>query len=130
MTENEALDRLLFPFGEHEKDRRTDPGNAWRRFVGNRNDCTVYGDYNAVVAQGEEEIRRGFMPEIRPFGARTADYDTVILGTPVWWYTFAPAVKTFLAGNDLAGKTVYPFATKAVDGTRLMTQKKPVRTRL
>ena len=37
------LDRLLFPFGEHEKDRRTDPGNAWRRFVGNRNDCTVYG---------------------------------------------------------------------------------------
>ena len=69
------------------------------------------GDYNAVVAQGEEEIRRGFMPEIRPFGARTADYDTVILCTPVWWYTFAPAVKTFLAGNDLAGKTVYPFAT-------------------
>ena len=69
------------------------------------------GDYNAVVAQGEEEIRRGFMPEIRPFGARTADYDTVILGTPVWWYTFAPAVKTFLAGHDFTGKAVYPFIT-------------------
>ena len=27
------------------------------------------GDYNAVVAQGEEEIRRGFMPEIRPCAA-------------------------------------------------------------
>ena len=38
-------------------------------------------------------------------------YDEVILGTPVWWYTFAPAMHTFLKKNDLSGKTVYPFAT-------------------
>ena len=32
-------------------------------------------------------------------------------GTPVWWYTFAPAVHTFLTQQDLSCKTVYPFAT-------------------
>ena len=29
----------------------------------------------------------------------------------VWWYTYAPAVKTFLAQYKLAGKTIMPFAT-------------------
>mgnify|MGYP004552161145 CR=1 FL=1 len=68
-------------------------------------------DYNQVVAQGEDEVNRGFMPEIKPLDIRLDDYDTVILGTPVWWYTFAPAIKTFIAGNDLSGKKIYPFAT-------------------
>ncbi len=51
------------------------------------------------------------MPEIRPLKADLSQYDTIILGTPVWWYTFAPAIKTFLHSTDLSGKTVYPFAT-------------------
>lgn len=68
-------------------------------------------DYDAVVAQGQAEINRGFMPELLPLGVSPAAYDTILLGTPVWWYTFAPAVKTALAEIDWAGKTVYPFAT-------------------
>ena len=36
---------------------------------------------------------------------------TIILGTPVWWYTFAPAMHTFLKTQDWKGKTIYPFAT-------------------
>ena len=40
-----------------------------------------------------------------------ADYDVIAVGTPTWWYTMAPAVKTFLAENDLAGKTVVAFQT-------------------
>lgn len=32
-------------------------------------------------------------------------------GTPTWWYTMAPAVKTFLEDNDFSGKTVIPFMT-------------------
>lgn len=43
-----------------------------------------------------------FMPEIRPLGADMSRYDTIILGTPVWWYTFAPAVKTFLENTALS----------------------------
>ena len=53
----------------------------------------------------------GYCPEIKPLNIDLSKYDEVILGTPVWWYTFAPAMHTFLKENDLSGKTVYPFAT-------------------
>lgn len=33
------------------------------------------------------------------------------MGTPAWRYTMAPAVKTFLHGQDFSGKTVIPFMT-------------------
>ena len=51
------------------------------------------------------------MPEIEPIQSDLSQYDKIILGTPVWWYTFAPAVKTFLTENSLAGKKVWTFAT-------------------
>ena len=68
------------------------------------------GDYNAIVKQGNDEVNRGFMPEIKPLRVNPGDYDTIVIGTPVWWYTYAPAVKTFLENTDFSGKTVYPFA--------------------
>ena len=69
------------------------------------------GDYNSVVEQGKKEVDSGFAPEIKPMNINMSDYDTIVLGTPVWWYTYAPAVKTFLDENDFSGKTVYAFAT-------------------
>ncbi len=69
------------------------------------------GDYNEVVDQGQREVNQGYMTAIRPLDKDLGDYDTVVIGTPVWWYTFAPAVKTFFAKNDCSGKTVYPFIT-------------------
>ena len=68
-------------------------------------------DYSKVVDQGQDEVNRGYMPEIKPLDIRFEDYDRVILGTPVWWYTFAPAMHTFLASHDFSGKTVCPFVT-------------------
>ncbi len=68
-------------------------------------------DYDTTVEQGADEVKRGYKPEIEPLGVNVADYDTIVLGTPVWWYTFAPAVKTFLENNDFSGKKAYVFAT-------------------
>lgn len=56
-------------------------------------------------------MNSGYCPKIKPLNIDLSKYDEVILGTPVWWYTFAPAMHTFLKENDLSGKTVYPFAT-------------------
>ncbi len=69
------------------------------------------GDYNVVVDQGQREVERGYEPEICPLDVDLSDFDTIILGTPVWWYTFAPAVKTLLSHSDWKGKRIYPFAT-------------------
>ncbi len=69
------------------------------------------GSYNDVVNQGQDEVEAGYCPEIKPLSADVSEYDTIILGTPVWWYTFAPAMHTFLKSQDWKDKTVYPFAT-------------------
>lgn len=69
------------------------------------------GSYNDVVEQGQREVNSGFLPKLQPLEVDLNQYDTVILGTPVWWYTFAPAMNSFLHSVDLSSKTVYPFAT-------------------
>ena len=71
-----------------------------------------YGEnYNQVVQQGKEEVERGFKPKIKKLKVDLAQYDIIILGTPVWWYTMAPAVFTFLTDNNLTDKVIIPFAT-------------------
>ncbi|WP_127058363.1 flavodoxin [Veillonella ratti] len=69
------------------------------------------GSYNQVVAQGNDEVKAGYCPELKPITVNLDQYDTIILGTPVWWYTFAPAMHTFLKNHNFTGKTIYPFAT-------------------
>lgn len=56
-------------------------------------------DYDSVVNQGKREVQQGFEPELKPLGVSLDSYDTIILGTPVWWYTFAPPVKSVLSAQ-------------------------------
>ena len=69
------------------------------------------GSYNDVVQQGQEEVERGYEPEIKPLDIDIHAYDVIAIGTPTWWYTMAPAVLTFLHQQDWNGKTVVPFQT-------------------
>lgn len=71
------------------------------------------GTDDEIVKQGEDEVKRGYMPQIKPLRVNIADYDTIMIGTPTWWYTMVPAILTFIAVNDFAGKTVIPFQTHA-----------------
>ena len=48
------------------------------------------GSYDDVVAQGEREVKQGFLPELKAMDIDLSRYDTIVLGTPVWWYTCAP----------------------------------------
>ncbi|MFQ8849892.1 flavodoxin [Ruminococcus callidus] len=65
------------------------------------------GSYNDVVDQGQREVNSGFTPKLKPVSADLKNYDTVILGTPVWWYTYAPAMRTLLQSSDFSGKVIY-----------------------
>lgn len=51
------------------------------------------------------------MRPIKPLDADVQNYDVIAVGTPTWWYTMAPAVKTFLNSQKWEGKTVVPFMT-------------------
>ena len=41
------------------------------------------------------------------------DYDTVLIGYPIWWGIAAWPVNNFVKDNDFTGKTVIPFCTSA-----------------
>ncbi len=44
------------------------------------------------------------------------EYDTVLIGYPIWWGIAAWPVDTFVKANDFSGKTVIPFCTSASSG--------------
>lgn len=50
-------------------------------------------------------------PAIKGCCENIADYDTVWIGFPVWWYTAPTIVNTFIEAHDLSGKTLNVFAT-------------------
>ena len=70
------------------------------------------GSYDDVVNQGQNEVQRGYEPEIKPLDINIADYDVIAVGTPTWWYTMAPAVKTFLHQQDFYRKDSSTFYDK------------------
>ena len=43
-------------------------------------------------------------------------YDTVMVGFPIWWYVEPRIVDTFLESYDFSGKTLIPFATSGGSG--------------
>jgi len=68
------------------------------------------GDYNFVVDQGQRENAKGFKPEIKPMPPLDK-YDIIYVCSPIWWYTIAPAVHTFLEDNDLTCNIIAPLMT-------------------
>lgn len=44
------------------------------------------------------------------------DYDTVLIGYPIWWGIAAWPVNGFVETNDFTGKTVIPFCTSTSSG--------------
>lgn len=60
---------------------------------------------------------KSFRPAVAEKLDNIADYDTIYVGFPIWWYVAPTIINTFLEQYDLTGKTIIPFATS---GTSLM----------
>lgn len=54
---------------------------------------------------------KGFRPAVAEKLDNIADYDTIYVGFPIWWYVAPTIINTFLEQYDLTGKTIIPFAT-------------------
>lgn len=50
-------------------------------------------------------------PAIAGVRDNMADYDTLFVGFPIWWYVAPTIINTFMESYDLTGKTIIPFAT-------------------
>lgn len=55
-------------------------------------------------------------PAIAAVRDNMADYDTIFVGFPIWWYVAPTIINTFLESCDLTGKTIIPFATSGGSG--------------
>ena len=55
-------------------------------------------------------------PEIAERFPNMADYDTVFIGFPIWWYVAPHIIRTFVESYDFDRKTLVPFATSGGSG--------------
>ena len=55
-------------------------------------------------------------PAVKNKVEKLDEYDTVIIGFPVWWYTAPTIVNTFIEENDLTNKKIYIFVTSGSSG--------------
>ena len=69
----------------------------------------------ACVVLAKKEIDAGSTPPLADNKDLT-DYDVIFLGSPNWWGTMAPPVRTFIKEHDLAGKVIIPFFTHGTGG--------------
>lgn len=60
---------------------------------------------------------KSFRPEIVS-GLDTSDYDEILIGFPVWWYTAPTIINTFIEASNLEEKTVIPFCTSGGSGIK------------
>lgn len=71
------------------------------------------GSYREISDQGHKEVNQGYKPEIHPLNSNLNMYERVVIATPTWWYTMAPAVHTLLDEIDLSEKEVILVQTHA-----------------
>ena len=55
-------------------------------------------------------------PAIAGVRDNMADYDTLFVGFPIWWYVAPTIINTFLESYDFTGKTIVLFATSGGSG--------------
>lgn len=70
-------------------------------------------NYQEVVDEYQNNENGQRICELMPYSVDLNKYDTIIIGSPVWWYTITPVVRTFLKQNSLAGKKIVSFMTNA-----------------
>lgn len=73
-------------------------------------------DYDACVALARKECREEARSELAAKVEDITRYDVIFVGTPNWWSTMAPPVRSFLASGDFSGRRIIPFVTHGGGG--------------
>jgi len=76
-------------------------------------------DWHDKQSRSSKEMKdKTSRPAIKNTCPNIADYDTVWIGFPVWWYTAPTIINTFIEAHDLNGKTICVFATSGGSGVK------------
>ena len=76
-------------------------------------------DLNWMDKKSRSSVEMGdksFRPEIVKDGLVLTQYDTVLIGFPIWWYVAPTIINTFLESYDFSDKKIVLFATSGGSG--------------
>lgn len=75
-------------------------------------------DYDQTARLAHQERREGARPAIKGPMPDVSKYDTIFIGSPVWYNTYPMVVRTFMDRVNLnsSSKTVIPFTTNEGSG--------------
>lgn len=74
--------------------------------------------YDSTIAAVGAQRESKQWPALANAKADIAKYDTIFLGYPIMFGSFAPPIYSFLDSNDLSGKVVVPFCTYGSGGRK------------
>ena len=95
------------------------------RMISDLIDCDLYrieaadpysDDYDATVERNVREQNSDARPDIANPRDSISQYDTVLVGSPIWNARPPMIMTTFLERYDFTGKAIHPFVTFAVSG--------------
>ena len=69
--------------------------------------------YEEVTQIAPGELESDYRPELKTKVENMDEYDTLIVGTPIWGGHLTPAMKSFLAGYDLFGMPQFDNTRKS-----------------
>lgn len=60
---------------------------------------------------GGKQIFSREKPTLRAYDKEPENFDLIVIGTPVWAFTYTPAIRSFLATHNLKDKNIALFCT-------------------
>ena len=63
-----------------------------------------------------EMQNRSSRPEIKEDNLDISNYDTILIGFPIWWGVAPTIVNTFIESKNFTGKNLIPFCTSGGSG--------------
>ena len=71
---------------------------------------------------GGAQANMKIKPKLLPFDTNPLDYDLVIIGTPVWSWTFTPPIRSFVSKFDLSDRKVALWTCSEGSGDKAMSR--------
>lgn len=69
------------------------------------------GSFEETIARCQKDMANGIVPQLSKMEKDIAAYDTIFLGYPIWFGTYAPPVSSLIKTGLLANKVIVPFCT-------------------
>jgi flavodoxin len=73
-------------------------------------------DYDQTTQVAQQEKNNNARPEIANLPENIDEYETIIIGFPIWWGSRPMVIATFLEAFDFTGKNIVPFCTHGGGG--------------